>query len=143
MKHRATTKFSEGFNCAQSCFYPFAIRAGMKHEHALKLTTAFGTGMVFRGEMCGAITGCMMAIGLLHGKSESNDNDAKDKTYMLIQELHKQFIQKHGSIMCKDLLGLANTNNESWENAQELFETHCPRYVHDAAEITEALILRF
>ena len=92
MKTESQNKFSEGFNCAQACFYPIAVKSGMEPEHALKLTTGFGAGMVFRGEMCGAITGSMMAIGLVHGRSQADDNDSKDKTYMLIKELPKLFL---------------------------------------------------
>ncbi|HPH16531.1 MAG TPA: C-GCAxxG-C-C family protein [Bacteroidales bacterium] len=136
----AKTKFSEGYNCAQSCLYPFAIKAGMSHEHALQLPTAFGTGMMFRGEMCGAITGSMMAIGLFHGKSKISDADAKEKTYALIQELHKQFTAKHGSIICKELLSLEKCDAENWETASTKFESHCPIFVEDAARITENLL---
>lgn len=136
----AKHKFNEGFNCAQACFYPFAIQAGIEPEHALKLTTGFGAGMVFRGEMCGAITGSMMAISLLHGRSKHDDYDSKDKTYILIKELHKQFFQLHGSIHCKDLLRLDNVEPESWEKAKDLFKTHCPLYVEDAARITDTIL---
>jgi C_GCAxxG_C_C family probable redox protein len=139
----AQNKFSEGFNCAQASFYPFAIKSGMDPEQALKLTTGFGAGMVFRGEMCGAITGSMMAIGLVHGRSQADDYDSKDKTYMLIKEMHKQFTEKHGSIICKDLLKLENNESESWEKAKDLFKTHCPVFVRDAVSITEEIVNKY
>jgi len=134
--------FSEGFNCAQSTFYPFAVRSGILPEAALKLTTGFGSGMVYRGETCGAVTGVMMAIGLIYGRSEANDYDSKDKTYMLIKEMYKRFCNKHGSIVCKELLKLENNSPESWDraNSEGLFETHCPLFVKDAVIITEELL---
>lgn len=140
----AEMMFADGLNCAQSAFYPFAIKQGVNPEHALKLATGFGAGMVYRGETCGAITGSMMSIGLTIGRFDANDYDSKDKTYMLINELYKIFKEKHGSILCKELLKLEGEAPECWQNAGKkgLFDTHCPKYVKDAAEITEKLLIR-
>jgi len=135
----ANMKFAAGFNCAQASFYPFAIQKGIEPELALKLTTGFGAGMVFRGETCGAITGSMMAIGLFEGRSRSNDYDSKEKTYMLINELYKRFCEKHGTILCKDLLNMNSNLKENWDKAEKLFQTKCPIFVRDAVSITEEL----
>lgn len=136
-------KFAEGFNCAQATFFPHAIETGIDPTTALKLTTGFGAGMIYRGEMCGAITGSMMAIGLKTGRFVASDIAARDITYKLIEELHKQFIQKHGSIQCKELLQLSGTNTDAWKKAQELFKTKCPVYVKDAALITEKILKEY
>ena len=138
----ASQKFEEGFNCAQSSFYPFAKNAGLSDEQALKLTTAFGVGMIYRGEMCGAVTGAMMALGLKYGRSKVDDNDAKELTYFLVKELHTRFENKFGSVLCCELLGLADTSLVSWEiaNSNNLFTKNCPLYVSGAVEITSELI---
>lgn len=135
----AFQKFEEGFNCAQSSFYPFAKSMGMSAEHALKLTTAFGAGMIYRGDTCGAITGVMMAIGLKYGRENVNDTDAKELTYFLVKELHDRFTKEFGSIQCKQLLGLTDVSPESWTTAKEKFKSHCPMYVSRAVCITNEL----
>lgn len=135
----AFQKFEEGFNCAQSSFYPFAKSMGMSAEHALKLTTAFGAGMIYRGDTCGAITGAMMAIGLKYGRENVNDTDAKELTYFLVKELHDRFTKEFGSIQCKQLLGLTDVSPESWTTAKEKFKSHCPMYVSRAVCITNEL----
>jgi C_GCAxxG_C_C family probable redox protein len=138
----ASAKFEAGFNCAQSSFYPFAKDAGLNAKQALKLTTAFGAGMIYRGEMCGAVTGAMMAIGLKFGRSEAEDADAKELTYFLVKELHSRFENEFGSIHCKQLLGLNDVSAESWAkaNEDEKFKSNCPLYVARAVEITNELI---
>jgi C_GCAxxG_C_C family probable redox protein len=140
--HMAGKIFADGFNCAQAVFYPFAIQAGFLPEHALKLATGFGAGMVYQGETCGAITGAMMAIGIKNGRSLADDYDSKDKTYMLINEMYKRFINIHGSILCKELLKLENSQPDSWANANNkgLFKSHCPIFVKDAASIVDDLL---
>ena len=62
---------------------------------------------------------------------------------MLIKELHKRFTEKHGSIICKDLLKLENSGYDSWEKAKDLFKTHCPKYVKDAVAITEEIVNKY
>jgi len=138
----ATQKFEEGYNCAQSSFYPFAITAGITEEQALKLTTAFGAGMIYRGEMCGAVTGAMMALGLKYGQSKVGDTKAKELTYSLVKELHTRFEKKFGSVLCHELLSLADTGPVSWEIAKSnnLFKKNCPLYVSEAVKITNELI---
>lgn len=111
----------------------------MSAEHALKLTTAFGAGMIYRGDTCGAITGAMMAIGLKFGRENVNDTDAKELTYFLVKELHDRFTKEFGSIQCKQLLGLDDVSSESWATAEEKFKSHCPMYVSRAVCITNEL----
>jgi hypothetical protein len=63
---------------------------------------------------------------------------------MLINELYKKFKEKHGSILCKDLLKLEGNTSDSWQAAKNngLFDTHCPRFVKDAVYITEEILNR-
>lgn len=137
----AVQLFESGFNCAQSSFYPFAKNMGMSEKHALNLTTAFGAGMIYRGEMCGAVTGAMMAIGLKFGRNKADDADAKDLTYSLVKELHTRFEKEFGSIHCKQLLGMTDISPESWAavNEDKKFKSNCPLYVAKAVEIVNEL----
>lgn len=61
----ATTRFSEGMNCAQAIFTSFAEQIGLDAESALKISTAFGGGIAQTGATCGAVTGALMVISLL------------------------------------------------------------------------------
>ncbi len=56
-------------NCAQSVLFPFAGECGISEEKADQLASLFGSGMRMGG-CCGAITGGLMAIGMLGGGSE-------------------------------------------------------------------------
>ena len=59
------------YNCCQSVVLPFAEELGLDEEAVLKLAEHFGSGMR-RGSVCGAVTGGLMALGLM-GKSGSQD----------------------------------------------------------------------
>ena len=109
---------------------------------ALKISAAFGGGMGRMGETCGAVTGALLVIGLKHGKTSAEDEEAKERTYRLVQELVDQFKSRNGSIVCRDLLGCDISVPEERELAKDkaLFTTLCPRSVRDAAEIVERIL---
>jgi C_GCAxxG_C_C family probable redox protein len=94
------------------------------------------------GGTCGAVTGSFMVLGLKYGKYREGDEAPKEKTYALVNEFARQFKDRNGSIVCKELLGLdigtpegANTFKEKGFHA-----TRCTKYVRDATEIVEKLM---
>ncbi|MBN1413923.1 MAG: GNAT family N-acetyltransferase [Bacteroidales bacterium] len=138
----AVKEFQAGFNCAQSVFSAFAPTLGVSTKEALKITSGFGAGICYKGEICGAVSGAYMAIGLKYGRWRSEDNDAREKTYALMRDFDRQFITRNGSLYCNKLLDgdMSSPEERKKINDARKFQTHCPRFVKDAAEITERLI---
>jgi C_GCAxxG_C_C family probable redox protein len=93
------------------------------------------------GETCGAVTGALMVIGLKYGKAKAADEGARDKTYELVREFVTRFQSRHGSIVCRELLGYDLSNPEEGDAAKKkgLFDTLCPQLVRDAVEILEKI----
>jgi C_GCAxxG_C_C family probable redox protein len=108
----------------------------------LKVAGAFGGGMARMGETCGVVTGSMMALGLKHGKTKPTDDEAKEKTYSLVLEFVDKFKTRHNSIVCRDLLDCDMSTPEGLQEFKDrqLIETHCARFVKDAAEILEEIL---
>ena len=86
-KERALGLFKEGFSCSQAVAAAFAEDQGLPVETALRLSQGFGGGMARLAETCGAVTGAIMIIGLKHGRIRAKDDEAKERTYALVQEL--------------------------------------------------------
>ncbi len=109
---------------------------------ALRVAGAFGAGMGRMGETCGAVTGAFMVIGLKHGKTRAGDDDAREKTYALVQEFVERFRERNRTLICRELLGYDLGTPEGREAVaeQNLFLTVCPKFVRDAVEILEALL---
>jgi C_GCAxxG_C_C family probable redox protein len=120
----------------------YGERSGLDRETALRVAGAFGGGMARLGETCGALTGGFMVIGLNHGKTTADDDDAREKTYALAQELAKRFKERNGMILCRELLGhdLSTEEGRAAVAEQNLFVTRCPKFVRDAAEILEEIL---
>ena len=85
-----------------------------------------------------------MVLGLKFGRSKTEDEKAKEKTYMLMQEFIKEFKSKNGSIKCNDLLGVDVGTKEGLKKAGDegKFSTICPALVKDSASIVERLLNR-
>jgi C_GCAxxG_C_C family probable redox protein len=143
-EERAADSFSMGFNCAQSVFSAFAPSYGVKEREALKIAAGFGGGMGRLQEVCGAVTGAFMVIGAANGDEVPTDHTARKKTYEDIRTFDKRFRQLHGSILCRDILGIDLNTEEGQRMLKEkdLFNTVCAKCVRDATDIVEELVSR-
>ncbi len=103
---KAKKLFREGYNCAQSVLCAFADKLDIDILVAKKLASSFGGGMGRLREVCGAVTGMFMVVGMLYGYDDPLDRQLKTAHYTLIQELAKDFIAECDSIVCRELLHL-------------------------------------
>ncbi len=100
----AVEKFVSGYNCAQSILYAFGLELGLDGETALKVATGLGGGMGGRGEVCGAVSGGILALGLKFGRGEKEEKSAAQQAYQKTGELMAAFERVHGSCLCRTLL---------------------------------------
>jgi C_GCAxxG_C_C family probable redox protein len=138
----AISRFESGFNCAQAVCSAYGPGLGLDERLALKAAQAFGGGIAHRGETCGALSGAIIVLGLKHGKVEASDDAARDLTYEKVQQLFDDFKARHGSCLCRELIGYNLSDPEQYRAAKEaaVFKTACPDFVRDAAEILEKLL---
>lgn len=134
--------FSKKFLCSQAVLAAFAEELGLTEKQALKLGACFGGGMC-KGEVCGACTGALMALGLKFGQCEVGDVDSKTKTNDITVKFLEAFKDKNGSYMCRELLGcdLTTYDGKLYAREHNLFTEFCPKMVTSATEIAEKLLL--
>jgi C_GCAxxG_C_C family probable redox protein len=135
----AVSLFDRDFNCAQSVFAAFATRLGMEESRMLKLASPFGGGVARRGQVCGAVSGGLLALGLARGV---DDPSGKEAAYQLGQQFLTRFESRHGSILCRELLGVDISSDAGRQTAREkgLFKNLCPHFVGDAVDIVRAML---
>lgn len=109
---RALDYFHEGYSCAQSVFAAFAEYTGIGKELSLKLAAPFGAGIGRMRETCGAFSGLALFSGYLEGNA-TPERDAKGKIYSLVQDLADSFKAEHGTLLCRELLGVDAEKGES------------------------------
>ena len=140
----AITKFSCGYNCAQSVIYAFHDELGLDEDQALKIATGFGAGMARKQEVCGAVTGGMLVLSLRHGRDSKQDRSATEQTYKRIRELMGHFEAKHGSCICRQLLDGTDLTTEDGQRRfkdDDLLNRVCKPCVQDVVEILDQMQL--
>ena len=90
-------------NCAQTSFAVLQQEFGLEGGTILKALTPF-PGIALRGETCGAVAGCLMAIGLVYGRDELDDWKGYIASLAPSRRFCRRFEEAHGSTSCAHLL---------------------------------------
>ncbi|MEF9970425.1 MAG: C-GCAxxG-C-C family protein [Ruthenibacterium sp.] len=107
---KAEALFKEGYNCSQSVACAFAEEIGLPIETVAKMMSGFGGGVGRLREICGAVSGMTFVTSTLCGYSDPTATDEKTDVYTMIQTLAGSFKEKTGSIICRELLALPETD---------------------------------
>jgi C_GCAxxG_C_C family probable redox protein len=132
-----------GYNCAQSVLVVFCADLNLDKETAMKLATGFGAGMARKQEVCGAVTGGIMAIGLKFGRGLADERPATENTYLLVGKFMERFADQHGSCLCRELLAGCDITTEAGQAKYKedgLAEKVCRPCVADAIRILESIL---
>jgi C_GCAxxG_C_C family probable redox protein len=127
----AFTMICSGRNCAESVLLTAMAHCGIEPGGTpARIATGFGGGVGrCQGELCGALAGGVMALGLGFGRDIAGASS--EKVSELAAEFRKQFIKRHGSSTCGVLLEQFG-EQDNW--------SACKRLVADTAGILFDLI---
>jgi C_GCAxxG_C_C family probable redox protein len=125
-------------HCAQAVFTAFEEKLGkgkIDFDTMMQVSSAFSGGIVRTGNVCGAVTGALMVLGLKYGSPDSTK----------VNEVAKKFLDEfellHSTVICRDLIKHDLITDEDVNNA---FKTgafdNCPKYVEDAVILLEKLL---
>lgn len=137
-QREALRDLTHGYNCAQSVIHQYVSELNIDEKNTLKIAHGFGGGMRC-GTTCGAVSGSVMALGLLFGSSDCTDLEAKERVSLKVKAFMKEFKLKHNTTQCIDLLGIDISTPEGRNAATEadLFKTNCAEYIKTAIELIE------
>lgn len=139
----AYSLFTSGCNCAQSVFCAFEDVTGFTHDEAMRLSSSFGGGFGRLREVCGAMSGAAMVAGHLWGYDAPGDDAVKAAHYALIQDIARRFRERHGTIVCRELLeGVTEDTSPIPEarTAEYYKKRPCTQLVVTMAEILDEII---
>ena len=138
---RAVELFVEGYNCAQAVAAAFGDLTGLDEKTAAKMASCFGGGMGRMREVCGAVSGMLLVLGLLYGYDTPGDDVSKKQQYTVVQELSARFREQTGSIVCREILKNPPSDpNPSPRTAEYYAKRPCARMVLTAASILDDYI---
>lgn len=105
------------------------------------MTSGFGGGIAKSGHVCGAVSGAIMVLGLKFAEGETLD-EANQATYTKLNLFLHHFKEKHGTIMCRDLidgLDLNDPDDKAEWKKRNLHDVTCLPVVESAVEIIQNL----
>ena len=138
---RAVELFVEGYNCAQAVAAAFGDLTGLDEKTAARMASCFGGGMGRMREVCGAVSGMLLAAGLLYGYDDPKATTEKRELYAQVQTMAGQFREELGSIVCRDLLKNPPSDPNPTPRTEQFYKDRpCARMVATAARILDAFI---
>ena len=126
LAEKAVANHKKGYNCAQAVACAFCDKLGMDEKEVFELMEAFGFGMGTMGT-CGAVSAMAAVVGMVESDGALDAPKTKKASYKAMKELTEKFLEKNGSIICREIKGV--------ETKKVL--RSCDGCVQDAAEIVE------
>jgi C_GCAxxG_C_C family probable redox protein len=69
-----------------------------------RIATPLGGGVAGQGEVCGALMGGILGIGLVYGRDNAEDTDARAITSDKAKAFYCQFQEMNASALCRDII---------------------------------------
>jgi len=121
--------FASGYCCSESVLMAVAGDKGIRSDLIPKIATGFCGGIAHTCNICGAVSGAIMALGMLTGRDKPED--PREELNSTIHKLMGEFEEKYGSTNCLELLdcdlgtqeGMEKyLDNNLWGKCKELTE---------------------
>lgn len=140
---RAADLMGEGYNCAQAVSTTYGTRFGVPEETLSRIASPFGGGIGRTDNICGAVSGAVMVLGLKFGGKNAADREAKTKASILANEFIEEYRRLYGSVSCTGLLGYNISKPEDMEKAKanNAF-AGCRDIVRNAGKLLEEFLQR-
>jgi C_GCAxxG_C_C family probable redox protein len=107
-EEEAKLSFNSGYNCAESVSMAVSKQIGrmglISRSCIPRIATGFGGGVGRNGDICGALAGGVIAIGLASGRD--NSDQSRDPCYHAVDRFYNEFVETFGSSRCRNLTGL-------------------------------------
>ena len=124
---KAKRLFKEGgYNCCQAVVLAYNDIFGIDDHTAAAISSGFGGGMGRMREVCGSVSGMILLAGLLKPADNPSDKNSRIANYALVQDVAGSFKQINGSIICRDLLGLSESDKSVGDNIHGIPERPVP-----------------
>lgn len=136
--------FKSGYNCCQSVMGAFKDVVGIDEKTLMKLYDGFGGGMARMRLTCGAVSAIASIVGMLYSNGNMGDLQNRYEVYKKVQEAVGVFKEKHGSVICGEILSGVITGGDGprpEERTKEYYQKRpCLGCINDATLIIETFL---
>jgi len=137
--------------CAQTALAAIFDTLVIENDDVFRSASGLADGLGLTGDgSCGALVGGALAIGYLFGRrrQELPDMMKPMKSYLLVKELHHEFVKKYGTCRCADLQTSLMGRTFNLLNPKQFKEAmkfgmmdYCSKVVGSAAQMATQIIL--
>lgn len=111
---------------------------GIRSRLIPRIASGFCGGIARSGDLCGAVSGGILALGAIMGRS--GPAESIDRVYAAVGELKRAFTQASGSTNCRKLTGCDLGTEEGQRRFSEQgLHDRCGGFVQTATRIVLAL----
>jgi C_GCAxxG_C_C family probable redox protein len=115
-------------NCAQAVMLGGLV--AMDQDPDLTSVAGYlGGGMARMGQVCGALSGAAVTLGLRDRLVGQIRPKNLGTTFDALQQMFREFESEFGALTCGDLLGCDISSSEGFREAKRGALTRCPEYV--------------
>lgn len=92
--------------------------------------------------MCGALTGGVLVVGLMHGRDRAEAQEVKEAVHAKAGEFVRRFADINGALRCREITGLDVSSEEGVREyyAHNLQEETCSGVVGNAVRMLLELL---
>jgi C_GCAxxG_C_C family probable redox protein len=128
----AVNYFKDGLYCSEAILKAFNehYKLGLTDEF-LKIATGFGAGLGASKCCCGSLTGGIMVLSLVTGRSSVGESETP--AFDTVSALHDRFRRTFGATCCRVL-----TRPVEWGSPEH--HEYCVQFVRGASEMTEDIL---
>jgi C_GCAxxG_C_C family probable redox protein len=139
---QAKQNFISGFSCAESVLLAASSQSkGARQTESCvpRIATGFGGGIAGNGNICGALSGGIMAISLALGRDKPQES--RERCYAAVDRFYSEFLKTFGTCSCRELTGVGIKTPEEWRVYQnEIRMQRCSPIVAWAANTANQII---
>lgn len=128
---KAVELLMSGFGCAEATLLPLSEEFNKKSPLIPRIATGFAGGIGGTGQICGALSGATMAIGLQIGCDNAEEKEKRFAAVESVRQMIAEFEKEFGTSQCKTLIqcDLQTKEGQIKYGSQGLRKTLCPRFV--------------
>ena len=139
-ENKAIHLFDSGYNCAEAVLLATShdVSSGKVESGIPRVATGFGGGLSRNGDVCGALTGGVMGIGLVMGRNSAGES--RDRCYEAVDRFYSSFVLEFGTCRCRELTGLDLKTEEGRAAYQaRVHSERCTKIVSWAAHVVSQI----
>jgi C_GCAxxG_C_C family probable redox protein len=131
---------SKRYLCSESILIAISNWLGIQNELIPKIATGFGAGIGGCGTVCGAISGGVIALGLIFGRNEVKETTVRP--YWFARELLEKFEKEFGHVTCRELTGCILGTDEGRKKfvEEKMWDTKCRHYIQGVTAMVYDMI---